>query len=408
MFIISSFISMLGSTLFDIVFVIYARQMPNAKLAVSIASVVATVPFILDIIAGYLADETRNHYRGMLGVKVLQAGLFFLLSGLILLQPSWGLFVGLLVINLTSDLLGAYGSFVSLAVIKDIVSADDLADARGFESGVGSTISLVGGLIGATLIAALNYNYSLFGVLNAASFVIAFFVLWVIRRQFSDLKSSQGQVVQKAQSMVAAVKKFFITSGHNIKLLKGFPRIVGYTVAFSVINLVGSGQSTLLSLSYIQHKSLLFLNFGYTVALIDMVESIGMIIGSFLPMKRLAWLSIRANLIVMFMVCCLISVNLLVFQNRYLLLGLMVLSGILIGLLNPRIQADMISILPEKSIGSIMSVFYTIIQATVPLGAIVFAFLANSVSLVLAWWGLLAVIVGGAVYVVQLKIRQAA
>lgn len=408
MFIISTFISTLGSTLFDIVFVIYARQMPNAKLAVSIASVVATVPFILDIVAGYLADETKNHYRGMTVVKFLQAALFFLLSVLILLRPSWGLFIGLLIINLVSDLMGAYGSFVSLAVIKDIVSADDLADARGFESGVGSTISLVGGLVGATLIAALNYNYSLFGILNAGSFLVAFLILWVMRQQFAGIKSSQVQRVEKTKTMVAAVKQFVTTSVHNFKLLKGFPRIIGYTIAFSAINLIGSGQSTLLSLSYIQHKGLLFINFGYTVALIDMVESVGMIIGSFMPMKRIAWLSIKANLIVMFVVCGLISTNLLILHNRYLLVGLMIVSGVLIGLLNPRIQADMIGILPEKSIGSIMSVFYTVIQATVPLGAIIFAFVANSVTLDVAWGGLLAVVVMGLLYVIRLRIHQVA
>ncbi|WP_143462398.1 MFS transporter [Levilactobacillus enshiensis] len=402
---LASFISMLGSTLFNIVFVIYARGMSNAKLAVSIASIVATLPFLLDIIAGYLADETNHHFHSMMVVKCGQAALFLGLSGLIAFHPSWWVFTFLLLINIVSDFAGSYSSFVSLAVIKDVVTADDLAEARGFESGVGSTISLVGGLAGAGLIAALHYNYVLFGLLNAASFIVAFLILWGARQHFRQIKSSQFQQHVAFLGVRGEIRHFFTTSMKNLKLLKTFSTVTGFMVAFSIVNFIGSGQSTLLNLSYIQEKKLLFGNFGYTVALIDLVESVGMILGSFTPMKRVAWLSIPANLSLVIGVSGVISANLLWLQSREILVACILVNGVLIGLLNPRIQAEMITELPEESIGSILSVFYTVIQLTVPGGAIVFAFLANGWTIAIAWLGLVVAIGGGLLYAEILRRR---
>jgi len=203
------------------------------------------------------------------------------------------------------------------------------------------------------------------------------------------------------------IHHFFTTSMKNFKLLKTFSTVTGFMVAFSIVNFIGSGQSTLLNLSYIQEKRLLFGNFGYTVALIDMVESVGMILGSFTPMKRVTWLSIPANLTLVISVSGVISANLLWLQNRYILVACILVNGVLIGLLNPRIQAEMITELPEESIGSILSVFYTVIQLTVPGGAVVFAFLANGWTVAIAWFGLVVAIVVGLLYAEILRRRLA-
>ncbi|WP_203641461.1 hypothetical protein [Levilactobacillus andaensis] len=67
----------------------------------------------------------------------------------------------------------------------------------------------------------------------------------------------------------------------------------------------------------------------------------------------------------------------------------------------------MITELPEESIGSILSVFYTVIQLTVPGGAVVFAFLANGWTVAIAWLGLVVAIVAGLLYAEILRRRLA-
>ncbi|WP_125687619.1 MFS transporter [Levilactobacillus fujinensis] len=124
-------------------------------------------------------------------------------------------------------------------------------------------------------------------------------------------------------------------------------------------------------------------------------------------MKRVAWLSIPTNLTLVIGVSGVISANLLWLQNRYILVACILVNGVLIGLLNPRIQAEMITELPEEAIGSILSVFYTVIQLTVPGGAVVFAFLANGWTMAIAWIGLVAAIVVGLLYAEVLRRRLA-
>ncbi|MFC6261447.1 hypothetical protein [Levilactobacillus fujinensis] len=62
-FMLANIISAIGFSLFGIVFVIYARHMSHPSLASSVASVAGSLPLLLDILMGYLADQSTNYFR---------------------------------------------------------------------------------------------------------------------------------------------------------------------------------------------------------------------------------------------------------------------------------------------------------------------------------------------------------
>jgi len=388
-FMMANIISAIGSSLFGIVFVIYARHMPHPSLAISIASVVANLPLLFDIFMGYLADQTANHYRQQLRNRIIQGGLFIVISISMLGRAQWAGFIVVLALNMVVSLIGSYNSYGAIPIIKDIVLPNDITEAEGFESGINATISVTGGLIGAALLSGLNYHYSLFALINSASFFLAFGLLFYVRKDFSQLSSSRV-TVQKAVGIVSSGKKFFRQARSDFVLLKQQATIIQFTEVFMMINLFDAGQGVLLNLSFAHQHQLLIVNYGYTVALVGMVESIGGILGSLTPGRITRHLSIPKEIVLIYGAYGLMTVNILFLKSRFLLLVITVVASVFTGILNPQVQGKMINELPEQSIGSIISAFYTVVQLTVPLGSLIFATVANTLSLKVAWSSLLA------------------
>lgn len=299
LFMIANIISALGSTLFSIVFVIYARHMPNPTLAIGLASFVGVLPLFLDILIGYLSDQSRNHFQQQLINRLVQGMLFLIISALLLDRVSWTIFIVLLIMNATCSLIGIYNSYGAIAIIKDIVQSADIAEAEGFETGFSSTLEITGGLIGATLLAFFNYNYSFFALLNSVSFFLAFILLFYVRKNFSNISSSHI-VIEKHSGIVFNVKEFIHQMHSNFGLLKTFPDITKFIGVFAAFNLFDAGQEVLLNLSLVEQRQLIFVNYGYTVALVGMFESIGAILGSFLPSKITRYLSITVEIFLIY------------------------------------------------------------------------------------------------------------
>lgn len=387
LFFLTSMISILGSVLFNIVFVIYARHMPDPKLAISVSSVLGTLPAIVSLFMGYLADQTRDHFARPLTNRLYQGGLYLVIALLLVRPASWPVFGGLLLLSFIGDLIGSYNSLASLTVIKDIVAPSDLTEAQGFEYGMNETLSVTGGLVGAALLSLLAYHYALFALLNALSFFAAFLLLHTVRHQFVGLPSRHF-TPQVIHGVGPRLRHFGRTTWHNIRSLADYATLTRYILVFAMVNLAGAGMDPLLNLAYIHQHTLLFGNFGYTVALTGMCSSVGMIIGSLLPANLTRWLSIQTSVLLFYLDAFAIAVDILTVQNRWGILGLMAAGGLIMGIVNPRVGAEMITQLPEKMVGSLMSAFFTIIQLTLPVGALLFTGMANLGSLPLAWWGL--------------------
>jgi predicted MFS family arabinose efflux permease len=333
---------------------------------------------------GYLADQTSNHVHQQLRNRLIQGVLYVAIAILMAGQFKWTGFIIVLSLSIIVSLIGSYNTYGAIPIIKDIVKPSDIPEAEGFESGINSTISLTGGLIGASLLSLFQYQYSLFAFLNAISFFSAFWLLFHSREYFLQLPCSHVKI-GKTYGMFNNCRKFLRKTQANFTLLKKESTIVQFIKVFMAINLFDSGQGVLLNLSFAHEQKLLFINYGYTVALLGMVESVGSIVGSLLPGRITRYFSISICIISIYVAYGLLALNIIFFKGKILLLVLTVISSILIGILNPIVQGKMINELPKESIGSIISAFYTVVQLTVPLGSMIFATMANTLSLQVSW-----------------------
>lgn len=387
----TNILSVIGITLFDLVFIVYAKSFPNPDIAISAVTFISTLPYISDFLIGYVADQTRDRIKMIIKIRAFQASLYFIFMLIVGFSQSWLVFGIVLLINFLSDLSGTYTTYLTLPITKNIVEQKNLTSARSFQTGVMNIIDLTGKLFGATLIILLNYNYTLFGLLNAIFFSLCCILFWINRKSFYEVVEVVKKEKCENKIYIKLIKKFYIDSLNNFKILNSIRQIFHFTFVFSIMNLISSAQFSLIPLTFNKYEDLQFGSFGFTIALFGTIESLGLIIGALIPLSYFRNKSIESNLIMEIFLTCGVILNIIYIQDKYILYLLTFLSGYFLGLSNPRIDSFIMIITPENSLSSVTSIFYSIIQMTVPIGSALFLLIANTVSIEFSWFILLII-----------------
>ncbi|WP_179396073.1 MFS transporter [Lacticaseibacillus absianus] len=372
-------LSGIGDSLYNIVFIVYASQMPFRTLAVSLASMAGLLPSLLAIITGYLADETRRKVRWMITARLAQAALFGLLAVAIALPHSLPLFIGLLAINIMSDLCGQYANGLGMPLLRRLIPGNELNAAMGFTTASHTTVQIIFQGLGATAIVLLHHNYSVFGLINALTFVAAAAVLL-----------NQRRVLLAAQPPIAAV------AAPRVPMRRSIPAALRFLVTqhflFAVIliatafNLFGASTGALMNVTLLSAPHLYWGNYGTTVALLNIATSLGLIAGSLLAHDLFAKRPLMKLMAISSALLVAASAAFIWGGSRVLILILMPAFGYMMGKINPRISAMMMRLVPEDQLAKVSGVIDMLALIGAPIGQFVFLGLANLLTPSAGWW----------------------
>ena len=389
-----------GRTLFDIAFIIYATSLPNPELAVSIVSIATTLPYIISFILGYFADQTKDKYDRILSTRFYQFLLFSLFALVCIYGVQWWIFIVLAFVNIVADILGGYNSYLSMSTNTRLVRKEQLSEALAFISSINNTISLGGKAVGVFVLGLLSYNYSYFGMLNATLFLIAFLILAKYKNEMKDeIGSFKVENTEKV-----SVKKFLKDTIENFKILREIKKIYKLILLFLGINFYSSAMFALLLVILVKNDSLLFGNVAYTITLLEIVEVLSTIAGGVYQISFYKNMSLRNNAILEIILFIMYVGNLLILQNKFILVILTVVIGYFAGISNPKLDALILQSVPEEKQTSIYSIFSTVITISVPIGTTVVLFLANAISTAFALYSLLILLIVVLIY--SFKVRQ--
>ena len=95
--------------------------------------------------------------------------------------------------------------------------------------------------------------------------------------------------------------------------------------------------------------------------------------------------------------------NIIYLQNKYILLILIIIIGYLAGISNPKLDALILQSVPEENQTSIFSIFSTLITLTVPIGTVIILFISNVLSVNVALYVLLILLLILTIYSLKLK-----
>lgn len=365
----------IGNSLFNIVFIIYASSLPFKTLAVSLASFVTYLPQILNVVIGYYADGTHHKYSAMIAARIGQFGLFMGLSVLMLGSTTFWIFVGLLAINVVSDCLGQFANGLELPYFRHLVSNNELNAAMGLEVATQTTLQMIFQGIGAVGIVWLNYHYSLFGIINAVTFLAAAGMIWLNKSIFVGIDPllAVNQVAKELQKKPSMKDSLMMTG----KLLWSYRSLV-FVIGFAfLVNTVACALDGLINLAILHNQVLWLGNYGNSVALVNVCLSAGTVLGALIQHDLFA----KTNFLRLNGYVCLSLVGLAAsytLSNSLMLITIVSgLSGYLIGKVNPRVSAAFIKLIPDDQLGRSMGFVNMIALAGAPLGSGLFLAIAN-------------------------------
>lgn len=400
LFTISSAFGNAGRTLFDIAFIIYATNLPNPELAVSIVSIATTLPYIISFILGYFADQTKDKYNRILSTRFYQFLLFSLFAFVCIYGVQWWIFIVLVFVNVVADILGGYNGYLSMSINTRLVRKEQLSEALAFISSINNTISLGGKAVGVFVLGFLSYNYSYFGLLNAALFLIAFLIL---AKYKNAMKAEIGSFKINNKEKVST-KRFLKDTIENFKILREIKKIYNFVILFLGMNFYSSAMFALLLVILVKNETLLFGNVAYTITLLEIVEVVSTIIGGVYQISFYKNMSLRNNAILEIILFIMYVGNLLILQNKFILFILTVIIGYFAGISNPKLDALILQSVPEEKQTSIYSIFSTVITISVPIGTTVILFFANAISASFALYSLLVLLIIVLMY--SFKVKQ--
>lgn len=400
LFTISSAFGNAGRTLFDIAFIIYATNLPNPELAVSIVSIATTLPYIISFILGYFADQTKDKYNRILSTRFYQFLLFSLFAFVCIYGVQWWIFIVLVFVNVVADILGGYNGYLSMSINTRLVRKEQLSEALAFISSINNTISLGGKAVGVFVLGLLSYNYSYFGMLNAVLFLIAFLILAKYKKLMKE-KVGSFKVDNKEK---VSTKRFLKDTIENFKILREIKKIYNFVILFLGMNFYSSAMFALLLVILVKNETLLFGNVAYTITLLEIVEVVSTIVGGVYQISFYKNMSLKNNAILEIILFIMYVGNLLILQNKFILIILTVIIGYFAGISNPKLDALILQSVPEEKQTSIYSIFSTVITISVPIGTTVILFFANAISASFALYSLLLLLIIVLMY--SFKVKQ--
>lgn len=342
---INQWISGFGDIVFYLALMNYVSAYSFAPLAIFIISASETLPQFIQVFTGVVADFQKNRTQKYLFIQFSKVVLYSLVT-LLLFGRDFSFLILLVIclINFLSDSLSYFsGAMLTPVYIK--VIEQDMTSAMGFRQASMSLVHILGNLAGGFLITWMSIG-ALAG-LNTLTFVLAYLGFRQISKNLHDLEPtlSNDKELTKANYW-----KHLLASLKVLLGLKDVVRLLLISSLGQVILNILTPVATLLLLK----KPFGNLQVGQSLALLIVFSSAGLILGNILSGSLLKKLSTKlamyaSQLFEGFILCGFFL------QDFLLVLIATFACAVAVGLLSPRLQKSVFSLIPEESMGAIQS-----------------------------------------------------
>ena len=269
---INQWISTVGDTIFYLAFLNYVADASFAPLAILLITISETVPQVLQIFIGVLADFQHHRvlkYTVISLVKfVLYAIVAFLLSGQ---SFSLSLVFFICLMNLLSDTLSYFSGAMLTPIFIRIIGKEHLIEAIGFKQSTVSLVRTISNILGGILLGILSIQF--ISLLNALTFLIAFIGILFIKNDL--LKVEKTISYQEGLS----VKSFYQHLFQSSKLIWNMDRVIFILFIVSISQAV-INVTVPISTLFLRNQPFLNLQTGQSLALLSTLELSALIVGS--------------------------------------------------------------------------------------------------------------------------------
>ena len=392
---INQWISTVGDTIFYLAFLNYVADASFAPLAILLITISETVPQVLQIFMGVLADF---QYHRVLKYTLISFVKFVLYSivALSLSGQSFSLWLVFFIclMNLLSDTLSYFSGAMLTPIFIRIIGKEHLTEAIGFKQSTVSLVRTISNILGGILLGILSIQF--ISLLNALTFLIAFVGILFIKNDL--LKVEKTISYQEGLSIKSFCQHLFQSS----KLIWNMDRVIFILFIVSISQAV-INVTVPISTLFLRNQPFLNLQTGQSLALLSTLELLALIVGSLVSGYLKNTISIKTALYASVVIQLLLLVG---FATVHFGLILLFSSqdAFIAGLLSPRLQELVFKQIPEESMGAVQSSIGAITVVLPSLFTIVFVTIATSFGTLAVSFILLLLLLTA--FVMLLNIRE--
>ena len=392
---INQWISTVGDTIFYLAFLNYVADASFAPLAILLITISETVPQVLQIFMGVLADF--QHHR-VLKYTVISFAKFVLYSivALSLSGQSFSLWLVFFIclMNLLSDTLSYFSGAMLTPIFIRIIRKEHLTEAIGFKQSTVSLVRTISNILGGILLGILSIQF--ISLLNALTFLIAFVGILFIKNDL--LKVEKTISYQEGLSVKSFCQHLFQSS----KLIWNMDRVIFILFIVSISQAV-INVTVPISTLFLRNQPFLDLQTGQSLALLSTLELSALIVGSLVSGYLKNTISIKIALYASVVIQLLLLVGFATVHFGLILL-FSSLDAFIAGILSPRLQELVFKQIPEESMGAVQSSIGAITVVLPSLFTIVFVTIATSFGTLAVSFILLLLLLTA--FVMLLNIRE--
>ena len=366
--VLSSFFDDLGSTIYNLVFVVFAASMANSKLAVGVASFIQYIPTICALFIAMQADKTKNKKLWLLLLGYIQAVLFIMVAFLSK-ENSWLVFSIVCFINILSDCIAEYRRGLVLPMFQSHIPEEDLMEAYSFDQVISQITLISGQTLGVWLLTISHNNFFFLATINAISFLLSSMVLLKIQRQLThpEVNSPENGFISQLKNLYKNSKSIF---KYQEKVRFGL-------MIFSILGLNSLGSAILIMYNLKFTEITPFgLSFAQSVFLLQTILFVSALIGGMTPndyfskLSLIKILQIDSGLLILIGICG--WINGLEIISFSVLAFMMYLSS----KVNPKLNSLLMAKLPPDILAQTSSFFKVISVLSMPIATILFTSLS--------------------------------
>lgn len=349
---ISDILSNFGDVLYYLALMNYVLLLPKAKFAISLVTLSESLPFLTMIFMGMWGDRTKKKVDTILVTLLFRTGLYLLIGLAMGFQPALWVVILAVLVNLLSDLAGQYEDALHIPLSLRIIPMEDREAMYAFRQGASSILKILFQSSGAILAGLMSYQHLAF--FNAGTFVVSALIMMILRPSLNKLLKDKPihSSVENREGERHFIKNTWNSLQQSYQTVQNISVLKTSIFTIAGLNAVFAAENALLLLNMKENPSFAFINPATTIATVTVVTLIGNILGSVLVTTLLKKVSMEFLLkISVFMPPALFIGFLL--HSIYIIFLVNFLTMVIVGIFQPKMNAFVISSLPEERLATI-------------------------------------------------------
>ena len=349
---VSDMLSNFGDVLYYLALMNYVLLLPEAKFAISLVTLSESLPFLTMIFMGMWGDRTKKKVDTILATLLFRIGLYLLIGLAMGFQPALWVVILAVLVNLLSDLAGQYEDALHIPLSLRIIPMEDREAMYAFRQGASSILKILFQSSGAILVGLMSYQHLAF--FNAGTFVVSALIMMILRPSLNKLLKDNPihSSVENREEERHFIKNTWNSLQQSYQTIQNIFILKTSIFTIAGLNAVFAAENAPLLLNMKENPSFVFINPATTIATVTVVTLVGNILGSVLVTTLLKKVSMEFLLkISVFMPPALFIGFLL--HSIYIIFLVNFLTMVIVGIFQPKMNAFVISSLPEERLATI-------------------------------------------------------